>query len=101
MVHNEIDWDLRSHYVDSEKNVVRTTLCRHCEEFHLWHLEAMVFPVRGLAPQPIPEMPQEVRDYYDEAATISTYSPQICGCAPPTRDLTYLHASRWFRSEHQ
>jgi hypothetical protein len=36
----------------------------------------MVFPIRGLAPQPNPEMPQEVRDYYEEAAKISTHSPR-------------------------
>lgn len=76
MVHNEIGWDLQSRYGSSQYNVVRTSLCRHCKQCHLWHLGDMVFPRRGSSPQPNPDMPQEVRDYYEEAATISGQSPR-------------------------
>lgn len=76
IIHREIGWDLQSRYTDHRLNAVRTSWCRHCKQSHLWHLDQLVFPSRGSAPQPNADMPQAVRDYYEEAATISGQSPR-------------------------
>jgi hypothetical protein len=36
----------------------------------------MVYPVRGIAPSPNPEMPQDMLVFYEEAAKISGHSPR-------------------------
>lgn len=76
MTHQEVGWDLRSHYGDKKLNAVRASQCRHCKRSHMWHLDEMVYPVRGVAPPPNPEMPQDVLAYYEEAAEISGHSPR-------------------------
>ncbi len=59
-----------------EKNPVRVSDCEHCGEICLWHFDQMVYPNRGNAPLPNPDMPGEVKKDYEEAASISTQSPR-------------------------
>ncbi len=75
-IHYESDWDLKGRFFDSSKNEVRTSYCCHCKEYHLWYLDELVFPVRGVAPPANPDMPADVRKSYDEAAAISGHSPR-------------------------
>ena len=76
MAHQERSWDLGNQFRESSGNAVRTSQCQHCKHWHLWHLEEMVYPLRGVAPPPNPEMPEDVHDYYEEAAAISGQSPR-------------------------
>ena len=55
---------------------VRTSICEHCGNFAIWHFDKMVYPNRGSAPLPNPDMPEEVKQDYEEAAGISTLSPR-------------------------
>jgi len=61
---------------NQKDNPVRTTVCEFCKEVTLWHFEIMVFPDRGNAPLPNPDMPDEIKKDYEEAASISTKSPR-------------------------
>ena len=55
---------------------VRTSMCTNCSGWCLWHEGQMVYPVRGDAPPPNPNMPDEVKKEYDEAAAICQQSPR-------------------------
>lgn len=64
--------------------------CSHCKKCSLWRIEktekrghtvipiqgTMLFPDTGIAPLPEPDMPQDVRLDYQEAARISAKSPR-------------------------
>ena len=53
-----------------------TTQCRHCEQYSVWFGSAMLYPNRGAAPPPNPDMPDDVRLDYEEAAGIQLISPR-------------------------
>lgn len=50
--------------------------CEHCNDLCIWHREALVYPNRGSAPLPPPDMPPAVKEDYEEAAKIATMSPR-------------------------
>jgi len=56
--------------------IIKTGHCQHCEGHTLWIKEKMYFPETGNAPFPNPEMPENVKKLYIEAASISTKSPR-------------------------
>lgn len=58
---------------------IATSICQHCDDFALWHLQQMVHPNRGSAPLPNPDMPTDVQKLYEEAASIATLSPRGAG----------------------
>src|SRR5688572_12317084 len=55
---------------------LRVNRCAHCSQYCLWLNEVMVWPDRGEAPPPNPDMPDGVKKYYDEAASIAQKSPR-------------------------
>lgn len=55
---------------------IRYSSCENCKEICLWHFDQMVYPNRGNAPVPNPDMPEEVKNDYEEAASIYTQSPR-------------------------
>lgn len=57
-------------------NPVRVSKCEHCEVICLWYFDKLVYPNRGNAPFPNPDMPEEVKKEYEEAASISIQSPR-------------------------
>ena len=70
------DMTLHNPYADESMNVVRTTICPHCKEFAIWHLDTMLYPDRGTAPLPNSDMPDEVLSLYEEAAMVASKSPR-------------------------
>lgn len=65
-----------SSYGDFFKNPVRVSKCEHCDKICLWYFDKLVYPDRGNAPPPNPDMPEEAKKDYEEAASISTKSPR-------------------------
>lgn len=65
-----------SSYDDFENNPVRVSKCEHCEKICLWYYDQMVYPNRGNAPVPNPDIPEDVKKDYEEAASIYTQSPR-------------------------
>ncbi|WP_421865067.1 DUF4145 domain-containing protein [Motiliproteus sp.] len=68
--------ELNGNYSYSNSHRVCLTRCDSCGDFSLWHFDKMVFPKIGLAPQPNPDLPDEVKTDYLEAASISNLSPK-------------------------
>jgi hypothetical protein len=50
--------------------------CDHCKKICIWRHKQMVYPNRGNAPVPNPDMPEDVKKDYEEAASIYTQSPR-------------------------
>jgi len=50
--------------------------CAHCNEYSIWHNEAMIYPFGGAAPLPNPDMPDDVKQDYEEARSILSISPR-------------------------
>lgn len=58
---------------------ILSTICEHCTEYCLWTKGNLIFPDRGDAPPANPDMPDEIKKLYDEAASISSRSPRGAG----------------------
>jgi hypothetical protein len=63
-------------YADFNQNPVRVSKCENCERICLWHFADMAYPNRGGAPQPNPDMPEDIKKDYEEAAAIHSVSPR-------------------------
>lgn len=50
--------------------------CGHCEKHAVWVDEKMVYPFTGTAPLPNVDMPEDVKQDYQEARSISMISPR-------------------------
>ena len=50
--------------------------CGNCEDLTIWVSDAVVFPVRGAAPPPNPDLPDDIRRDYGEANAILQLSPR-------------------------
>lgn len=59
-----------------ENNPVRVSTCENCREICLWYFDQMVYPNLANAPAPNPDMPEDVRNDYEEAASIHMPSPR-------------------------
>lgn len=55
---------------------LKVSVCENCRKNCLWVGDQYVFPDRGNAPHPNPDMPVEVRNDYEEAARIYDKSPR-------------------------
>ena len=58
---------------------LKTTKCKHCDGYCIWMQDNMVYPNSGTALPPNPDMPDETKKLYDEAASISSRSPRGAG----------------------
>lgn len=50
--------------------------CLHCENVSIWHTDRVIHPDTGAAPMPNPDMPENVRQTYEEARGIAGKSPR-------------------------
>jgi Domain of unknown function (DUF4145) len=55
---------------------LRISRCKHCERDALWVNGKLIFPENTTAPLPNPDMPENVKEVYLEAASISARSPR-------------------------
>lgn len=55
---------------------VSVARCYACNDISIWIYDRMVYPVRGEAPLPNPDLPDDIRADYDEASTILDLSPR-------------------------
>lgn len=64
-------------YVNSKgQHPLAVSRCMHCKEHTVWRFEDMIFPNRGSAPMPNKDMPPEILNDYEEAASILAKSPR-------------------------
>lgn len=61
-----------------EKHVDNTffSTCDHCNKESIWINEKMIYPLKSIAPMPNPDMPEDVRNDYEEASSILMFSPR-------------------------
>ena len=54
----------------------RFSFCSHCEKYSIWVNRQMVYPGLSTAPLPVEEMPESVKELYNEAREIIGKSPR-------------------------
>ena len=62
--------------IDLAIHNVSMSHCYNCSEIAIWIYDKLLWPARGEAPLPNPDLPAEVRGDYDEAGTILDLSPR-------------------------
>jgi len=70
-----IHWD-GNKYGDADHNAIRIGTCTQCRKNTMWIKDRMYYPDTGTAPFPNPEMPDNVRSLYLEAASVASKSPR-------------------------
>ena len=69
--------DLTGHQLHPPgQNRLGLSQCELCHKVSVWWDGAMLFPSSGLAPIANPDLPEDVKKLYDEAARISIASPR-------------------------
>ncbi|MDQ1772988.1 DUF4145 domain-containing protein, partial [Labilibaculum euxinus] len=53
-----------------------TAKCKHCNLFSLWHKEKMVYPLTGNVELANPDLPDDIKNDYNEAKDIVNISPR-------------------------
>ncbi len=69
------NWNLRRSEARAT-NPLRIATCDHCADHSLWLNDVMIHPDKGIAPGPNPDLPDSVKSFYLEAASISAKSPR-------------------------
>ena len=67
---------LKTEIWQRDLNNVYASSCAHCSEAALWVGERMVFPENQGVERPHPNMPKEVRRVFEEARSVSPFSPR-------------------------
>lgn len=68
-------WDLEME-MSSDIPALRSCRCTHCIEYSFWYKEKMIYPSKSPAPNPHPDIPTDIIDDYNEAASILDKSPR-------------------------
>lgn len=51
-------------------------LCDHCNNHSIWETSKMIYPYSGTAPLPNPDLPEDIKNDYNEARNILELSPR-------------------------
>jgi hypothetical protein len=75
------DWGtLITHYIGSpNKEYIdkgNAAYCTHCQKFTFWQDGHLIFPLHSTAPLPNADMPEDVKQDYEEARSIVAISPR-------------------------
>ena len=74
------EWQTRGikfeNFGNPSSNILGSATCQNCEETSIWIEDKMYFPESGNSPFPNTEMPELVKNLYNEAASISNKSPR-------------------------
>lgn len=57
-------------------NILGSSYCHHCRQSSIWIKDTIFFPDNANSPFPNPEMPENVKKLYLEAASINNKSPR-------------------------
>lgn len=57
-------------------NKSRVVQCNHCGKHSFWQDKKMIFPYTGTAPLPNPDLPDDIKEDYNEARNIVELSPR-------------------------
>jgi hypothetical protein len=65
-----------STYREYDIHNISLSECFDCRRIAVWLVDRLVWPMRGEAPLPNPDLPKDIRDDYDEASAILDLSPR-------------------------
>ncbi len=65
---------------DNDRSGIYTSWCLHCEKSALWESEKIVYPLTGIFPPPHEDLPEDIKEIYNEAGSIANISPRAA-CA--------------------
>lgn len=68
--------ELAGNYQYRQDFPICITTCDACENYGVWLKVKLLYPSTGLAPQPNADLPEDVKEDYLEAASISNLSPK-------------------------
>ncbi|MGO9531689.1 MAG: DUF4145 domain-containing protein [Syntrophobacteraceae bacterium] len=63
-------------YGNREVEQLQIAECAHCHRLTFWLEARMIYPLSGSAPQPNPDLPDEIKRDYEEARSIADLSPR-------------------------
>ncbi len=64
------------HYRDIDIENMWFSRCYNCDDISLWIYDKLLYPQRGVAPEPNPDLPDDIRRDYNEASSILDFSPR-------------------------
>lgn len=53
---------------------ITITTCQCCEKYHIWHNGKMLLPSKSDIPMPLEDMPNDIKELYNEARSVFTNS---------------------------
>lgn len=62
-------------YINDDNNMTLVT-CRSCNRYHVWLDNNIIYPDISVLPTPVDDMPEKVREIYNEAKDIFSKSPR-------------------------
>ena len=58
----------------NSKRILATVECYNCENHSIWRGGIMIYPLASLAPKPVINMPDDVKEIYEEARQVHVHS---------------------------
>jgi len=55
---------------------LKVSVCARCGKYALWINEKMIYPMPSVAPLPVEDMPENVKEDYLEARNVVSFSPR-------------------------
>ncbi len=59
-----------------ELQKLKTAECTNCLRYSIWQNNKMIYPLTSSAPKPDNNMPEDVKEIYEEARQVHVYSPR-------------------------
>lgn len=69
-------FDYNANYFSEVKENYFVSNCRHCSGDSIWVSGKLIFPLSGTAPLPNSDMPNDIKEDYEEARNILSISPR-------------------------
>jgi hypothetical protein len=60
----------------TKRDEIHASLCVSCYKCSYWHGEKMIYPISSIAPLPADDMPEDVREDFNEARDVVNVSPR-------------------------
>jgi len=61
---------------ESNESELWISICDHCRRYAIWYHKEMIYPLETSAPLPVENMPEDVKEDFEEARNIINSSPR-------------------------
>jgi len=73
---NPLGTGFLSSFQNDVQNNLFVCLCSHCSRYSIWFREEKIYPISSSAPLPSEDMPEDVKEDYEEARSVVEVSPR-------------------------